>query len=1040
MLLAVAGFAAGQHPKDAPQHEPFHPTRLLVKFRDDGQAAARNAAIAGEGLRVRRQFRSAGLERLAVLDEANEKAARAAGAQGQAARLRRMQERMAALQASGRFEFVEPDYVLKASATPTDTAFTDGTLWGLKNTGQNGGTAGADIGAVGAWELTTGSAEVIVAVVDSGIRTTHQDLAANLWRNPGETGAGKETNGQDDDDDGFIDNVFGINAIPDPSDPAAGNPMDDNGHGTHVAGTIGAAANDAGPHVGVAWTVRLMACKFLDSGGGGYLSDEIECLDFAVAKGARIVNASYGGYYFSRAEYEALANLRDHGVLVVAAAGNESWNNDSTSQTSYPASYDLANLLAVAALDRTDALGSFSNYGATRVHLGAPGDAIFSCWHTSDTAYETHRGTSMAAPHVAGAAALVLARFPSAPLAEVRRRLLDTTVAVPALAGKTATGGRLNVANALTATPPHRLAAEVTPREGSAFSAGKTGVFRAVVTDLQAVTNASVTAVIVGLSELNLRDDGVAPDTIAADGAYAASFSVPTDRNELEVFFQVGAPGYTPMITASSIYPVLHPPPNDDFATRITIPAGMDFVSVTGSNLNASKENGEPTHAGRPDGRSVWWTWTAPFSGPVRISTAGSGFDTLLAVYTGATLATLKEVAANDDASYRDLYSAVRFATTAGTVYQIAVDGYAAQQGGITLGVLPVVSAVPLPEAVDQPALVFAAASSEPWLGETGTTHDGADAARSGPIEAYGRSIMETAIEGPGFLSFWWQASSESGYDFLRFSVDGVEKASLSGDSGWQRQTIWVGVRSTVRWEYTKDRDVSLGRDAGWVDELSLERFAPAIPSRFGDLDRDGRPTVRDLALLTGYLQRPASLPPQIAAFTDANGDQTVDDRDLRALADAILERAALRPVTDLDGDGIPDTLESLLGLDPTKQDSNNDGTDDGLDDFDHDTLTNAEEIRLGSDPLRLDSDGDGWGDGVEMEMATNILNSKSRPPVMVAASPPVSMLLLAPAQGSTTVASPPVSMLLLSTQSGNGQSANTFIAYPPVKLRLNSP
>ncbi len=161
-----------------------------------------------------------------------------------------MLEVMKTLRASGAFEYVEPDYVVRGNRTPTDPAFVSGALWGLRNTGQNGGTPDADIDAPEAWDFSTGSTNVIVAVIDTGIRYTHQDLASQMWRNAGEIPG----NGRDDDGDGYVDNVFGMNAI-----TGTGNPFDDNDHGTHVAGTIGAAANNGYAQVGVAWQVRLRA-------------------------------------------------------------------------------------------------------------------------------------------------------------------------------------------------------------------------------------------------------------------------------------------------------------------------------------------------------------------------------------------------------------------------------------------------------------------------------------------------------------------------------------------------------------------------------------------------------------------------------------------------------------------------------------------------------------------------------------------------------------------------------------------------------------
>jgi len=182
--------------------------------------------------------------------------------------------------------------------------------------------------------------------------------------------------------------------------------------------------------------VRLMACKLFDASGSAasadaFVSQEIACLEYAWSKGAHIINASYGGYHYSQAEYDAIRNLRDHGILFVAAAGNEGWNNDAWLR-SYPASLDLYNIISVAAIDRADNLASFSNYGQSLVHLGAPGVDIFSCVNSSDTAYDSWAGTSMATPHVTGAAALLLARYPNATLTELRRRILDGVVPIPA--------------------------------------------------------------------------------------------------------------------------------------------------------------------------------------------------------------------------------------------------------------------------------------------------------------------------------------------------------------------------------------------------------------------------------------------------------------------------------------------------------------------------------------------------------------------------------------------------------------------------------
>ena len=247
----------------------------------------------------------------------------------------------ARVMATGKFEFVEPDYIVHATLFPSDAGANDSRLWGLRNAGQSDGVPGADIGAPAVWDITTGSSSVIVAVIDSGIRYSHQDLAANMWRNPGEIAA----NGIDDDHNGYVDDIFGINSI-----TGSGDPFDDNSHGTHVAGTIGAVANGGGPHVGVAWNVSLIALKFLGANGSGELSDAIECIDYAISKGAMIMNNSWGGGGFSSAMSNAIERARLANSLFVAAAGNNGSDNDAI--PAYPASYPQTNIVAVAALDR----------------------------------------------------------------------------------------------------------------------------------------------------------------------------------------------------------------------------------------------------------------------------------------------------------------------------------------------------------------------------------------------------------------------------------------------------------------------------------------------------------------------------------------------------------------------------------------------------------------------------------------------------------------------------------------------------------------
>lgn len=333
----------------------------------------------------------------------------------------------AQLKSSGAVERCSANFIVRASETPNDTYYSS--LSGLLG-----------IGAPSAWDLSTGSSAVTVAITDTGVDYRHADLEANMWINSAET----PSNGIDDDGNGYVDDVYGINAI-----TGSGNPMDDNGHGTHVAGTIGAVGNNSIGVAGVCWNVRLMALKFLDSEGSGDLYDAAAAIEYAVSNGAKVINASWGSYDSSEVLEAAIQNAGERGVLFVAAAGNDATNTDATPH--YPSSYTLDNLISVAATDDDGALAtSFSNFGLTSVDVGAPGVSILSTL-PNDT-YGSYSGTSMATPHVSGVAALILSYRSSLSVSQLRSTLLGTVTASSSLNGKVATGGVVNAAAALGAS------------------------------------------------------------------------------------------------------------------------------------------------------------------------------------------------------------------------------------------------------------------------------------------------------------------------------------------------------------------------------------------------------------------------------------------------------------------------------------------------------------------------------------------------------------------------------------------------------------
>ena len=342
--------------------------------------------------------------------------------------------------------YAEPDYQVKALGIPNDVRFSE--LWGMHNTGQAGGRVAADIDAPEAWNTQTGNRETVVAVIDTGVDYNHEDLSANMWRNPGEIPG----NGLDDDGNNYVDDVYGINAI-----MLTGDPMDDHDHGTHCAGTIGGLGNNSVGVAGVCWQVRIMALKFLDTYGGGLGSDAITCIEYAVAKRAKVLSNSWGGDGYQQALKDAIDAAGAAGITFVAAAGNSGMDTDVS--PNYPSCYTSANVIAVMATDNNDAKAFFSNYGRQTVDLGAPGVNILSCQR--DGGYQTMSGTSMATPHVAGACGLLLSQNPLLSVTELKNALLNT-VDVPATPLTCVSSGRLNLARAVMAVEAQWLT--VNPR------------------------------------------------------------------------------------------------------------------------------------------------------------------------------------------------------------------------------------------------------------------------------------------------------------------------------------------------------------------------------------------------------------------------------------------------------------------------------------------------------------------------------------------------------------------------------------------------
>jgi subtilisin family serine protease len=448
-LCVLAGVLAGLALNVSPQtvKEKFVKDEVLLKFKRDAREPAIDRIIESNRFKLLEKLGDLAWQRIKLppglpIDKAIEK-------------LRLLEI----------VEAVQPNYYYSIQSVPNDPIFTDG-MYGLTK-----------ISAPQAWDITTGNPAVVVAVLDTGVRLNHEDLAANLWVNPGEMPA----NGVDDDGNGFVDDVFGYDFQNNDAVPA-----DDNGHGTHTSGTVGAVGNNGIGVVGVNWNVKIMAIKILNaSASGGTSAMLINAYNYVRMMrdrgvNIRVTNNSYGGCdeacNVDAAAKEAIDAMGNAGILNVFATGNLNANVDSA--PFYPASYSSPSILSVAASTSTDERASFSNYGPVGVDVAAPGLHIISTWHTDAFKYNFSSGTSMAAPHVAGAAALLSSFDPSLSAASLKATILNNVDALPQWSGLVKTGGRLNVFKTLQDQTVCDLAVEpstiLAPTKGGSFTVSVT--------------------------------------------------------------------------------------------------------------------------------------------------------------------------------------------------------------------------------------------------------------------------------------------------------------------------------------------------------------------------------------------------------------------------------------------------------------------------------------------------------------------------------------------------------------------------------------
>jgi len=692
MVLAVSGSLAS-----AQSLEPGPVTaKELAQGYRDGYVLAKplarerstaGAAEKGEGFRMRKEFsRFGGLRALKLRSGDTVDAA------------------IARLRATGRYEFVEPDYTRRAFAVPNDPYLQF--QWGLSNNGSTtpgSGVAGADIHAEAAWDTVKNAPNVIVAVLDTGLVLTHSDIVANLWANP-------QAN-----TDGYTNDFHGINLSHNAN--GTGDPSDDNGHGTHVSGILGAVGNNGVFISGVAWQVQIMALKFLNAAGeGSSVSDEVTCIDFAISHGANLINGSFGGSTNSGSEYTAIQTAGAAGIIFVAAAGNRADDNDLS--PIYPASYLLDNIVAVAASDNRDDSVYFTSYGCGLVDLSAPGEYIASLYINPPAPAVFLSGTSMSAPFVTGSFALLKTQFPTDTYRQLINRLLNSVDHNGNFIGRNQTGGRLNLAAAVTSTNnrpfndafasrarisgpsvtvrSNNAGATLEAASGEPVIAGTSGgaslwwEWTAPTTGTVNITTAgsaynTLLAVYTGASLSSLTP--VASNASLGAGASQVNFAAQAGATyEITADGQGGASGLTVLNFSYG---------NDAFASPVLLTGAS--AGVTASNANATGEAGEPSILGNPVAHSVWYTWTAPKSGSFQVSVSSFDFDPLLAVYTGTSVSGLSLVASSAGgvishsnsttlATVPASFCTCTFNAVAGTNYRLTVDGVADASTGLTAG------------------------------------------------------------------------------------------------------------------------------------------------------------------------------------------------------------------------------------------------------------------------------------------------------------------------------------------------------------------
>lgn len=519
--LLCLGFAVATPAGQArPDIQPVAGDEILIEFRAHADDSRRDAAIERIGGRKLKRFKQLRVDHVRL------------------ARGRRADETIAELLQRDDVVAAQPNYSQRATfpSPPNDPFWTQNNthLWGVERIQSD------DVWAA----YTTGDPDIVVAAIDSGVQYDHPDLAPNIWINPGEIAG----NGVDDDANGYVDDVHGIDTFNHDSDP-----MDDNGHGTHTAGTIGARGNNGVGAVGVNWNATILPCKILDANGNGSDASAIECFDYITLMKSRGVNIRVSNNSWGRSRdlnapfpqvlKNAIDAAGDAGIINIFAAGNDGVNIDTFPHD--PASFTSPSIVSVAASTRVplDGRANFSNFGSTSVDLVAPGAGIVSTYFNapgcSPPCYAISDGTSMAAPHVSGAAALLLAQYGDLSVPGIRQLLLQNVTRVSAWAGRVATGGRLNAftaANALNANTPPGINI-TSPAAGSIYDAPASIAITADASD-----TGSITSVEFFLGATSVGIDTAAPYSVTVNNVTAGGYAITARATDNLGVWTVSAP------------------------------------------------------------------------------------------------------------------------------------------------------------------------------------------------------------------------------------------------------------------------------------------------------------------------------------------------------------------------------------------------------------------------------------------------------------------------------------------------------------------